>query len=147
MKVSPPSQLSSLFNSKSFEKYPFVEIPQKYSDSRGLILNIADGNLGDVAIITSAINSIRANHFHNADWHFSYMVSGSMKYFWKPMDDSSDQESIIATAGDLIYTPPLVAHKMEFLEESCFIAISALSRNQENYEADTVRLEATHFHA
>jgi uncharacterized RmlC-like cupin family protein len=70
-----------------------------------------------------------------------------MKYSWKPMDDSSDQESIIATEGDLIYTPPLVAHKMEFLEESCFIAISALSRNQENYEADTVRLEATHFHA
>ena len=142
-----PKELSPMFEPEHFKAYPKVEIPQVFSDQRGLISNIADGKLGDVAVITSTTGSVRANHFHNADWHFSYMVSGSMKYSWKPMDGTSQQESIIATAGDLVYTPPLVAHKMEFLEESCFIAISALSRNQENYEADTVRLEATHFHA
>ena len=142
-----PKELSPMFEPDHFKAYPKVEIPQVFSDERGLISNIADGKLGDVAVITSTAGSVRANHFHNADWHFSYMVSGSMKYSWKPMDSTSNQESIIATAGDLVYTPPLVAHKMEFLEESCFIAISALNRNQENYEADTVRLEATHFHA
>jgi dTDP-4-dehydrorhamnose 3,5-epimerase-like enzyme len=142
-----PRELSALFTTSHFQNYPKIMIPQVFSDERGLISNIADGKLGDVAVITSTVGSIRANHFHHADWHFSYMVSGSMNYSWKPMDDSSNQQSIIASAGDLIYTPPLVAHKMEFLEESCFIAISALSRNQENYEADTVRLEATHFHA
>jgi dTDP-4-dehydrorhamnose 3,5-epimerase-like enzyme len=142
-----PKELSPMFETEHFKAYPKVEIPQVFSDERGLISNIADGKLGDVAVITSTAGSVRANHFHNADWHFSYMISGSMKYSWKPMDGTSEQESITAISGDLVYTPPLVAHKMEFLEESCFIAISALSRNQENYEADTVRLEATHFHA
>jgi hypothetical protein len=37
-------------------------------------------------------------------------------------------------------TPSKAPHKMVFLEDSVFIAISELSRVQENYEADTKRL-------
>ena len=135
-----------MFEPIHFANYPKISIPQIFMDERGLISNIADGKLGDVAVITSAPRTIRANHYHNADWHFSYMVSGSMKYSWAPINNPSEQHFVIAQPGDLIYTPSLVAHKMEFLEDSCFIAISALSRSHLNYEADTVRLDTEHFH-
>ena len=140
-----PKELSELFQEKHFANYPFVEIPQSFSDERGSIENIADGNLGDVAIITSVAGAMRANHVHKDDWHLSYMVSGSMRYYWRTDLNTENSESITVNAGEMIYTPPKAPHKMVFLEDSVFIAISGLSRVQENYEADTKKLSDNFF--
>ena len=120
-------------------------VPQNFEDERGIIKNIADGKLGDVAIITSKANSIRANHVHDNDWHLSYIVSGSMKYFWKNEIETAEIKSIVVKAGEMVYTPKKSPHKMQFLEDSTFIAISQLSRVQENYEEDTKRLPDNFF--
>lgn len=140
-----PSELSKIFTKRHFLNYPKVRIPQSFSDDRGSIQNIADGKLGDVAFITSKSNSIRANHIHENDWHLSYIVSGSMKYQWKSSKNESDEESILVCTGEMIYTPPKTPHKMIFKEDSVFIAISALSRVQEYYEADTKKLPNNFF--
>lgn len=138
-----PSTLSSLFPVENFANYPQVLIPQIFNDERGSIKNIADGRLGDVAIISSQKSSIRANHVHENDWHFSYLVSGQMRYFWK--DSNKEVQSLIVKAGEMVYTPPKIPHKMQFLEESVFIAISELSRSQNNYEADTKKMPENFF--
>ena len=135
-----PNSLSSIFTDKHFATYPKILVPQNFVDDRGSIKNIADGKLGDVAVITSKANSIRANHVHDHDWHLSYMVSGSMRYYWRTDLNTENSESIIVNDGEMIYTPPKAPHKMVFLEDSVFIAISGLSRVQENYEADTKKL-------
>lgn len=138
-----PSTLSSLFSNENFANYPKVLIPQIFNDDRGSIKNLADGRLGDVAIISSQQSSIRANHVHENDWHFSYLVSGQMRYFWK--DSNKEVQSLIVKAGEMVYTPPKIPHKMQFLEESVFIAISELSRSQNNYEADTKKMPENFF--
>ena len=138
-----PSTLSSLFSDENFANYPKVLIPQIFNDDRGSIKNLADGRLGDVAIISSQKSSIRANHVHENDWHFSYLVSGQMRYFWK--DSNKEVQSLIVKAGEMVYTPPKIPHKMQFLEESVFIAISELSRSQNNYEADTKKMPENFF--
>ena len=138
-----PSTLSSLFSDENFANYPKVLIPQIFNDDRGSIKNLADGRLGDVAIISSQQSSIRANHVHENDWHFSYLVSGQMRYFWK--DSNKEVQSLIVKAGEMVYTPPKIPHKMQFLEESVFIAISELSRSQSNYEADTKKMPENFF--
>jgi len=138
-----PSTLSSLFSDENFANYPKVLIPQIFNDDRGSIKNLADGRLGDVAIISSQKSSIRANHVHENDWHFSYLVSGQMRYFWK--DSNRQVQSLIVKAGEMVYTPPKIPHKMQFLEESVFIAISDLSRSQNNYEADTKKMPENFF--
>ena len=135
-----PDSLSSIFTDKHFATYPKILVPQNFVDDRGSIKNIADGKLGDVAVITSKASSIRANHVHDHDWHLSYMVSGSMKYYWRTDLNTEKSESIIVNAGEMIYTPPKAPHKMVFSQDSVFIAISGLSRVQENYEADTKKL-------
>jgi uncharacterized RmlC-like cupin family protein len=137
-----PSALQKYFRENSFLNYPLIEIPQKFLDNRGSIVNIADGALGDVAVITSKPNSIRANHVHKEDWHLSYLVEGEIKYFW---EEDLKQKSLIIKPGELFYTPPKTPHKMLFLKESIFIAVAAMSRTQENYENDTTRLEDGHF--
>jgi len=138
-----PITLSSLFSDKNFANYPKVLIPQIFNDDRGSIKNLADGRLGDVAIISSQKSSIRANHVHENDWHFSYLISGQMRYFWK--DSNRQVQSLIVKAGEMVYTPPKIPHKMQFLEESVFIAISELSRSQNNYEADTKKMPENFF--
>jgi quercetin dioxygenase-like cupin family protein len=138
-----PSTLSSLFSEENFVNYPKILIPQIFNDDRGSIKNLADGRLGDVAIISSQKSSIRANHVHENDWHFSYLVSGQMIYFWK--DPNKEVQSLIVKAGEMVYTPPKIPHKMEFLEESVFIAISELSRSQNNYDLDTKKMPENFF--
>ena len=140
-----PKELSNIFTDIHFKEYPKVLVPQNFTDERGTIKNIADGKLGDVAIISSKANSIRANHVHDNDWHLSYVVSGSMRYFWKSGTQENEVKSVLVESGEMVYTPPKAPHKMQFLEDSIFIAISQLSREQENYEEDTKRLPDNFF--
>ena len=49
-------------------------------------------------------------------------------------------EKVILNAGDMVYTPPMAAHAMKFLEESIFLTMAKNSRSQQNYESDTVRV-------
>jgi uncharacterized RmlC-like cupin family protein len=142
VKVKIPNALNPYFLDEHFGNYPIVDIPQFFTDDRGSIFNIADGALGDVAVITSKPNSIRANHVHKEDWHLSYLVDGEIEYFW---EEDLKQKSIIIKPGELFYTPPKTPHKMLFPKESIFIAVAAMSRTQENYENDTTRLEDGHF--
>jgi uncharacterized RmlC-like cupin family protein len=137
-----PVTISDFFKPENFETYPLIKLPQEFADSRGTIVNIADGRLGDVAVITSNSNSVRANHTHENDWHLSYLVEGEIKYFW---EEDGKQNSIIIQPGQLFYTPPKVPHKMLFSKKSLFIAVAALSRTQENYENDTIRLDEKYF--
>lgn len=137
-----PKEIIKYFQPDSFSRYPLIEIPQAFIDARGSIVNIADGALGDVAVIKSKANSIRANHTHKEDWHLSYLVEGEIKYFW---EEGNKQNSIMIQPGQLFYTPAQVPHKMLFLKDSLFIAVAALSRTQENYEVDTTRLDEKYF--
>ncbi len=137
--------LSSLFKDSHFKDYPLVVIPQEFNDQRGAIKNIADGALGDVAFITSTKGAVRANHIHRLDWHLTYLVSGKMIYQWKESPESNAQERIEICAGQLFYTPANTPHKMTFLEESQFIAVSGLHRDRDSYEMDTRRLAEDFF--
>lgn len=143
--METPVSLSSLFLPQHFENYPLVAVPQKFRDDRGLIINIADGTLGDVAFITSTSGAVRANHIHRLDWHLTYLVRGRMIYQWKESPISDLQENIEILSGQLFYTPANTPHKMTFLEESEFIAVSGLHRDKETYESDTERLTEDFF--
>jgi dTDP-4-dehydrorhamnose 3,5-epimerase-like enzyme len=138
-----PKELESYFDESDFSEYPLVKIPQEFADSRGVIRNLADGNIGDVAIISSNAGSIRANHVHGNDWHLCYLVHGSMEYHWK--DESEENKKLIFGANQMVFTPALVPHKMVAIESSTFLSISRLSRISANYEADTQKLQADFF--
>jgi dTDP-4-dehydrorhamnose 3,5-epimerase-like enzyme len=133
MSIHP--NLSSLFQDFHFKNYPIVQVPQEFKDSRGTIRNIADGTLGDVAFITSSKGAVRANHIHTLDWHLTYLVSGRMIYQWKDAPESSEENKIEIGAGQLFFTPTNTPHKMTFLEESQFIAVSGLHRDKDSYES------------
>jgi quercetin dioxygenase-like cupin family protein len=68
-----------------------------------------------------------------------------MIYQWKVSPLSDSEERIEISTGQLFYTPANTPHKMTFLEESQFIAVSGLHRDKDSYESDTKRLAEDFF--
>ena len=111
-------------------------------DVRGAITKILDNGtlIKSILLITSQAGAVRANHYHKKDSHYAYLLSGSMEYSEKPVA-GGEIETAVLSAGDMVFTPPEMIHAMRFLEESVFLAMATESRSQEDYEADTVRIE------
>lgn len=130
-----PLELGGYFSQADLSSYPKLSIPQSFTDERGMIINIADGALGDVAIIESAKNSVRANHVHKSDWHLSFCITGSLVYSFE--DSNRIVSSMKISKGELFFTPEKVPHRMDFLEDTILVVVSRNSRLQEKYEEDT----------
>ena len=140
-----PKELVGYFKESDFSNYPYVSVPQIFEDARGEIRNLADGTIGDVAIITSTSGAIRANHFHEEDWHLCYLISGEMEYFWSKDVEDKQFQSVKVQSKEMVFTPSRTPHKIVFRENSVFLSISKLSRISENYEKDTFKLEEDFF--
>jgi dTDP-4-dehydrorhamnose 3,5-epimerase-like enzyme len=113
-------------------------------DERGTIKDILDPDvrIRSVLVITSRAGSIRANHYHKKDTHYVYLLSGKMEYTEKDMNSrSSRKKSYIIHPGDLVLSPPMMAHAMHFLEDTVFLAFTTERREQASYEKDTVRIQ------
>lgn len=115
-------------------------------DSRGQIVNILEekkfAEIANILVIDSKKGTVRANHYHKKDSHYMYLIKGKMRYTARDMrKKDAPLRSVIVRAGEMVYTPPMVAHAVEFLEDSLFLALATKSRKQKAYEADTVRLQ------
>ncbi|MBI2599302.1 WxcM-like domain-containing protein [Candidatus Daviesbacteria bacterium] len=117
----------------------------EFTDERGYITRLIDQDkypLRAVLYIVSKKGSTRGNHYHKTDAHFVYCLSGKFRYSEKDMSKkNSKRESVILKPGDLVLSRPMVAHAMEFLEDSVFLAFTTEPREQDKYEGDLVRLK------
>lgn len=115
-----------------------------FIDERGEMFHLLDGKqkFTSVLLITCKKGAIRAKHYHKKDTHYSYMLKGKMEYTYRNMKNpKSKNKTIVVEKGYIVYTPPMIAHAMKFLEDSEFLAITTEERNQAKYEKDTVRLK------
>lgn len=112
-------------------------------DARGQIVNVlGETKVASVLVIHSKKGSVRANHYHKKDSHYMYVINGKMRYTIKDMKKTSARKrSFVVKAGEMVYTPPMMAHAVEFLEDGVFLALTGRSRKQKAYEGDTVRLK------
>jgi mannose-6-phosphate isomerase-like protein (cupin superfamily) len=128
-------------SAKSSGAETVIPLPQAFEDARGRIQTLVDGGIQSVQVITSKANTVRANHFHKTDSHYMYVVSGSMKYYHRPAGDRSSPEMVLVRPGEMVFTPPMVEHAVEFPEETVFLNLTGKTREQKSYEDDLVRVE------
>jgi quercetin dioxygenase-like cupin family protein len=119
-----------------------VPLESPFVDARGAIQNLVHRSLGSAVLITSEQDSIRAEHWHREDFHYCYLISGSLLYLERPVGSKNLPVVTEITAGQLFFTPPNVEHAMYFTSPSSFLTLGKLSRTHEAYEADLVRLTA-----
>lgn len=113
-----------------------------FSDDRGSITDILDDvSINHTGIITSKKGTVRANHYHLKQDQYNYIISGEVKLtLWAPDNDKTKKDFILKE-GDIVYIPAMIAHRMEFLEDTLFIDLNTESRSNNGYETDTVRIE------
>ena len=117
-----------------------LEVP--FADPRGSIQPLVDAAMESCVLISSGKGSVRANHYHRTDWHYCYVLSGSIDYFHRPQGSGAAPERVQIAAGQMFFTPPMVEHAMLFPEDTVFLTFGRNSRAQEVYEADVVRVES-----
>ena len=122
-----------------------IKVKPEFIDSRGSITRIVDQDkypLRAILLIVSKKGTVRANHYHKKDAHYIYCLSGKFRYFEKDMSKAKSKlSSVILKPGDMVLSKPMFFHRMEFLEDTVFLAFTTEAREQEKYEQDTVRLE------
>lgn len=125
---------------ESWPSEPLVELQNPFIDRRGSIQPLVDLMMQSAVMIESKAGSLRANHYHKTDWHYCYVISGQIQYFYKNVNSNKMPEMITVKEGNMVFTPPLVEHCMKFPEDTIFLTLSRNPRDQETYEADVVRV-------
>jgi quercetin dioxygenase-like cupin family protein len=117
-----------------------VELDPRHSDARGYIQPLVNIPTHNVSLIASAKGSVRSNHYHKTDWHYIYVISGSLDYYFRDHGTGEPIQHFAAKEGDMIWTPPLEDHTTVFTEDTLILALSLLPRDQEAYESDVERI-------
>ena len=124
----------------AWPKQVIVPLEEAFSDPRGAIQPLVDLPMESCVLIHSKKGTVRATHYHQTDWHFCYVLQGSIEYLHRPHGSSEKPKTVLVKAGQLFFTPPLVDHAMVFQEDTSFLVLGRNSRAQEVYEADVIRI-------
>lgn len=117
-----------------------VELEEPHTDDRGSIQSLVNFPMKNLSLITSKKGSVRSNHYHQTDWHYMYVLSGSFDYYFRPTGTEDKPEKITVKAGEMVFTPPMEDHATVFLEDCQLLAMSRNPRDQEAYESDVKRV-------
>ena len=118
-----------------------VNLEKPFVDGRGTIQPLVDQMMKSAVLIESKKGSLRANHYHKTDWHYCYVISGSIEYFHRRTGSDLEPEKILVKKGQMIFTPPMVDHAMKFPSDTLFLTLSRNARDQKTYEEDVVRIQ------
>jgi mannose-6-phosphate isomerase-like protein (cupin superfamily) len=118
-----------------------VPLDEPFINHNGIIQNVLNTPINGVAIIHSITGSVRSNHYHKIDFHYLYVVSGSMEYYERGLNEEFTGTPLVVKAGQMVFTPPLKVHKTIFLEDTVLISMSKRNRDHESHEDDVIRLE------
>ncbi|MBL6931665.1 MAG: cupin domain-containing protein [Rhodospirillales bacterium] len=126
---------------QSWPDEAIVPLEKPFVDDRGAIQPLVDRMMKSAVMIESKKDSLRANHYHKTDWHYCYVMSGTIEYYHRPTGSEDDPEMLLVKEGQMVFTPPMVDHCMKFPEDTVFLTLSRNPRDQATYEADVVRVD------
>ncbi|MDD9954371.1 MAG: hypothetical protein OXR66_08625 [Candidatus Woesearchaeota archaeon] len=114
-----------------------------HEDARGKIVDVFyNDDIAHVAVIVSAPDVVRGNHYHKQTTQHMLITKGAMEYWQKPVASEEPATSVLLKKGDLITTPPNEIHAMKTLEETEFIVFTSGIRGGKDYEQDTFRVDS-----
>lgn len=122
-------------------KEHMVPLEKPHADGRGAIVPLLNFPSKNISLITSKQGTLRSNHYHLTDWHYMYVLKGAFDYYFRPTGSTEEPTKITVRAGEMVFTPPMEDHTTIFTEDCELLAISRNPRDQETYEADTVRID------
>jgi oxalate decarboxylase/phosphoglucose isomerase-like protein (cupin superfamily) len=115
-----------------------------FTDDRGTITDIFHLiDMNSACLITNIPGAVRANHYHKQTTQYTYILSGSLDYYSKPVDSEEPANVVTAGVGDFIISEPNEIHAWRTGAEGCtLIAFAQGPRGGEDYENDTFRVNS-----
>jgi len=130
------------------ERGDFADLPARvpmredaFGDSRGAIENVLVTPVSHVSFIHSVRGSVRANHWHRTDWHFTRVLRGAVLYFHRAVGSARLPEGELFLPGAMFFTPPNREHAMLFTADSEIMTFARNVRTHDEHEADVVRVD------
>ena len=135
-------ELSGEWDPRTGEYLPsrLVRLEPAFADNRGGIQPLVNIPTHNVSLIDSKRGTVRSNHYHKTDWHYIYVISGALDYYYRTHGTGEPIRQFEAKAGDMIWTPPMEDHTTVFREDTLILALSLLPRDQKAYESDVERI-------
>ncbi len=137
MSVDPVTEEEKL----SWPDQAIVPLEKPFVDDRGAIQPLVDRMMKSAVMIQSNAGALRANHYHKTDWHYCYVISGTIEYYHRVTGSTEEPEMLLVKQGQMVFTPPMIDHGMKFPEDTVFLTLSRNPRDQATYEADVVRVD------
>ena len=131
-----------------------------FVDKRGTITNVFEaredvppGPIYHMAFITSQKGAVRGNHYHKLETQYIYLVRGEFLAYSCPViphvgrlrgirESGMALQRVHVLPGDLLITPPLVAHKHVYTKQSWLVNLNTAPRKKLEQE-DTYPFKVT----
>jgi quercetin dioxygenase-like cupin family protein len=115
-----------------------------HQDDRGTITDIFYKiNANHACLITNWPGAIRGNHYHKETTQYTWVLTGSMTYYSKPVGSDEPAQEISLKRGDFVISEPGEIHAMKVDPDGCtFVAFAEGPRGGEDYEKDTYRVDS-----
>lgn len=110
-----------------------------FRDARGEIFDLIEEKVGHIGLITFTKGAVRANHYHLRSTQYSYILDGTIKLMVCRIDGTQKKEYVLKP-GTLTSIPPKMIHKYTALTKARILDITTLSRTDDGYEKDTIRV-------
>ena len=99
-------------------------------------------NISSLGLIYTKKNSMRSNHYHPIQEQKVLVIKGKYLSISKDLNINNSQIKVrVVSDGDLIITPPYVAHTNIFLEDTISINLVNGNRKNENFTKHTIPYE------
>ena len=119
-----------------------VDLDAAFEDHRGYIQSIVNFPMKNFSMIFSHKGKVRANHMHKTDWHYMFVISGAVDYYYRKHGSDEKPKLEKCVPGDLVFTPPMEDHAMVFTSDTLFACVSRNQRgDQATYESDVKRIQ------
>jgi len=110
-------------------------------DKRGSIIDILEGiSIEHVGVVTFNKGSVRANHYHNKQNQYSYLLEGEVRLLTRNKSGGKIVERL-TRPGDFVFIPAGFIHAYVATKKSSMVVLTNFSRNHKKYEEDTVRFQ------
>ena len=112
-----------------------TRIEPSFVDKRGTITNVLEAPIEHVAFITSRKGSVRGNHYHVFETQYVYVIRGAFIAYSKDVTDPQGPTGRLeVVAGELLVTPPNVAHRHVYLKDTWLLNMDTAPRKRLEHE-------------
>jgi len=133
-------EFSALVDKGEYPEQVAVPLDPPFVNQNGVIQNLLLERFTSAALIRSVAGAVRANHYHKTDWHYTYVVSGCVWYYWRALGAKQAPQFQKFEAGTMFFTPSMQEHAMFFPEDTDIITFAKNIRDTSHHEEDVVRV-------